>query len=124
MTEPLFSFVWEGKAVGVNNRYVGKTKKVLSPGYRKFKESIAWIAMVQNRRSAKTYDLLYLRISMRISKMRDSDSLLKPLFDGIEASKVLLNDRQIRGYTVMTFDKKRGETDRIEVKAYLFEGEV
>ena len=109
----VFDFGWVGKAVGVNNRYVNR-KFTLTAEYRQFVRNLSWCCYSANF-GTSIIDDVYLEITMRISRKRDSDSLLKPLFDAIQASGVIRNDRQIRGYRVEVEDKRRGELDWIEV---------
>ena len=115
---PLFHFTWSGKAVGVNARYVGRTKKRLSPGYKQFKRDIA-VTLLAGR-FPHTDEKLHLRIDMYVGPQRDSDNLIKPLFDGIQLSNVIANDRQIRSYTVDCKHKAKGEMDTIIVHAYKY----
>ncbi len=65
---------------------------------------------------------------MRIDAMRDSDSLLKPLFDGLEYDPklrigVIKNDRQIAGYSVIKSVHKKGYRDLISVTAFEWDEE-
>lgn len=129
--EPLFSFTWEGKAVGANHQFADKRSKRLNPAYAAFKHEIRTACSVRHESMGGLLPIIYpvplfLRINMYIDRMRDSDSLLKPLFDGLQFDPfsklgVIKNDRQIRGYTVITFPHKRGAADRIELKAYKWE---
>jgi Holliday junction resolvase RusA-like endonuclease len=119
-SKPLFSFVWKGRAVGVNHRYADKGSKRLNPAYTNFKHEIRF-ACTGNPPTIYTGEL-WLRITMHIDPARDSDSLLKPLFDGMEEHNItklgcIKNDNQIRGYSVSTYPHKRGEQDRIETKS-------
>ena len=132
--DPIFSFTWEGRAVGANHQFADKRSKRLNPGYANFKDLIRIACSIRQESMGGLLPLIYpkplfLYINMYIDAMRDSDSLLKPLFDGMEYDPrtklgVIRNDRQIRGYIVMTFPHKRGEPDRIEVKAYDLDGET
>ena len=121
--EPVFSFMWEGQAVGVNDRYKARTSKTLSPAYVSFKDYIAWQARADNPGLASNpiTRKLFVRITQVISAARDADSLIKPLFDGIEQSNIITNDNKIRNFNVITLDKERGQFDRITVAAYLLE---
>lgn len=126
--KPLFSLDWSGTACGVNDRYAGKRSKVLSPEYRTFKASLAGFLQTQTKLRDYTGKLL-LSIRQTIGASRDADSLIKPLFDSLESSNlcglpvrpVIKNDKQIRAYSVMCFDKPRGAPDHIRLKAYPLE---
>lgn len=126
--EPLFAFEWTGKAVGVNHRYADKGSKRLNPAYAAFKESIRMKSSggKGHREPPVTCDVV-LDIWMSIDAARDSDSLLKPLFDGLEWDAYtrigqLKNDNQIKGYYVVTEKKKRGTPDIVRVKALKVDG--
>ncbi len=109
----LFDVDFEGKAVGVNGRYVSRSFAT-SSAYKKFKDDIAVC-------TSGVLDFagdVGLDIRLTISKARDADSILKPLFDGIELSKVIRNDNQIMRFCVEKVAKKRGEPDKILVKGY------
>jgi hypothetical protein len=127
--EPLFAFEWQGKAVGVNDRYADRSSKRLNPEYAAFKESIRMKCSggKGHREPPVTCDV-FLNIWMSIDAARDSDSLLKPLFDGLEWDAYtrigqLRNDNQVRGYYVATDRKKRGTPDSIRVEAFKAERE-
>ncbi len=121
--EPVFSFMWEGIAVGVNRRYADMRSKRLNPEYAAFKANIAWACRTSNHGLVNNpiASKLFVRYAQFISASRDWDSLAKPLCDGIEDSGVIANDNKIRNVSVITIDKKRGQFDRITVKAYLLE---
>jgi len=119
MQHPLFTMNFKGFAVGVNHKFVNR-QFAISQRYRNFKEAIA----VCTNGSLGFAGDVELHIEMWISKPRDSDNLLKPLFDGMEMSGVFLNDNQITYYTVRKHRKKRGEDDRIIVRGYPDEGET
>ncbi len=119
--EPLFSFVWEGDAAGNNQRYKSRSNKHLSEVYAGFMDDIAMCCRAANPGMAarpitrKLFVLLY----QNIHPARDADSLVKPVFDGIEKSAVIGNDNKIRNFNVITTDKEPHSFDRIEIKAYL-----
>ena len=121
--KPVFSFMWEGVAVGVNDRYLYRTSKVLNPAYAGFMADIALRCLVDNPWPASNPidKKLFIRWTQVISAGRDADSLIKPLFDGIEKSGVITNDNKLRNGSWITIDKKRGQFDRITVSAYLLE---
>lgn len=133
--DPLFSFKWEGRAVGANHQFADKRSKRLNPEYARFMHEIransTWLqeAIMGGSVPLVFVGELWLRINMHIDKARDWESLLKPLCDGLEywptlRMGIIKNDRQIRGASIMTFPHKRGEPDRIEVKAYDLDGET
>ena len=133
-TDPLFSFKWEGKAVGANNQFADKRSKRLNPEYARFKHEIREACSIRQESMGGLLPLIFteeifIRINAHIDKARDWDSLIKPISDGLEywpALKlgIIKNDRQIRGGSIMTYSKKRGEPDRIEVKVYDLDGET
>ena len=117
MLAPLtkFNFIWKGKAVGVNDRYINRDM-VLNPEYLNFKESIAWTIRQRYGRWASSKSRVKLTVHFSLDPARDSDSLLKPLFDGIELSALIKNDNQIDEYHVTPIERhKRGELDTILV---------
>lgn len=116
-----FSFSWTGKACGVNKRYVNRSYSLTSQ-YRQFIASIILACRTQNPGVSVTDDI-ELDILFLVSPSRDSDSLIKPLFDGIERSGVIENDRQIKRYTVEVAPKKRGQDDEVRVDARAIKGE-
>jgi Holliday junction resolvase RusA-like endonuclease len=109
-----FSFTWHGRACGVNKRYVNRSY-ALSTEYRRFIAGIMLACRIQNPCVKATGDI-ELDIQLAVSPSRDSDSLIKPLFDGIERSGVIANDRQIKRYSVTVCAKKRGEDDEVRVE--------
>ncbi len=111
---PLFTTTYSGKAVGKNRKWVVK-KHVVSGEYRKFTEDIAMCT------TGGAYDFggeVQLDIKLTISKGRDIDSLVEPLFDGIEMSGAILNDNQIMRFSVEKVVKKRGTDDLISVTGW------
>ena len=126
----LFSFEWSGKAVGVNDRYADRRSKRLSPEYAAFKSLIRWASCDGMGHSKPPITApVWLCITMYIDKARDSDSLLKPLFDGMEWDAftkigMLKNDNQIKPYFVMPHAKIRGSDDLITVSAYPWAGNL
>lgn len=109
-----FSFTWTGRACGVNNRYCNRSYN-LTPQYRKFVADLAIACRLQNP-GAYFDGELALTVEMVIDGRRDSDSLLKPLFDAIQKSGVIGDDRQIKSYAVSVREKARGAMDEILVK--------
>jgi len=109
-----FAFDWQGVACGTNKRYVNRTFN-LTPEYEDFMASIAETCWAMNP-GVHLEGRISLKIHLRIDPARDSDSLLKPIFDGIEKSGVIKDDRQFRGrYTVDPVDKAPGELDEVVV---------
>ena len=121
--KPVFSFMWEGIGVGNNDHYQYRSSKKLAPGYDKFMEDISMTCRMANRGLLEhpISGKLFIRWTQVISAGRDADSLIKPLFDGIEKSGVITNDNKLRNGSWITIDKKRGQFDRITVAAYLLE---
>ena len=121
--KPVFSFMWEGIAVGVNDHYQYRTSKVLNPAYDRFMDDISAVCRAANHKLVQhpIAEKLFIMYTQVISAGRDWDSLAKPLCDGIEKSKVITKDNKIRNANVITIDKKRGQFDRITVAAYLLE---
>ena len=87
-----FSFNWIGKAVGVNKRY-GNRNYNLTAEYRQFRDGIAQACWAMNPGQKLSGKIIPV-VEMIIDPARDSDSLLKPIFDGIERSSMIGNDRQ------------------------------
>lgn len=122
--EPLFSFDWTGTAVGNNDRFEFRSSKKLNPTYASFKESIRFACCGSiARRSPPVCSRVFLYTRMHIDPARDTDGLLKALFDGMEwdaFTKIgtIKNDNLIRPYLVDPVDKAPGEPDRIIVKAF------
>lgn len=120
-SSPLFSFTWEGKAVGKNGKFLGRSSKVLSPKYRAFVADIADTCWANT--PARDYGRA-VRLEITISSsLRDAHNIEEPLFDGIEASGVIANDSQIKSHSLTALPHKRGAPDRIEVKAFNWEME-
>ena len=113
MTET-FCFHWTGRACGINNKYLTRSY-VLTPEYRQFLDSVSLTCRAANP-GVKLLGNISLSIQMTIDRARDSDSLIKPIFDGIERSGVIDNDNQIKSYRVDVSAKKRGAADEIFVK--------
>ena len=110
------AFHWTGKACGVNNRYVNRSYNLTSE-YRHFRDDVANTCWSQNAGMRLEGDVI-LVIQLTIDPARDSDSLLKPIFDGIERSGVLENDRQIRSYKVTVEAKRKGAPDEVRVMGW------
>jgi Holliday junction resolvase RusA-like endonuclease len=121
-SKALFEFSWFGKAVGVNRRYVGRQYR-LNPAYRGFKTDLAFMCRSQNMGLSRSpsHSDIQLLVTLKISNNRDADNLIKPLFDAIQASGVIKNDKQIMQYNVHAFNKKRGAPDVIHVTAWALE---
>jgi Holliday junction resolvase RusA-like endonuclease len=117
--ELLFSIVFEGDAVGVNRKYINR-RYTLNPKYRGFKESIGLLSS-REAKGSPIQDDLYLDIRMHISRAKDADACLKPLFDGLQLGRLIGNDRQIRGYEVIKTHKKRGTRDILICIGYRFQ---
>ena len=109
-------FTWTGKACGVNNRYVNRSYN-LTTEYRHFRDDVANTCWTQNPGQRLTGNVV-LVLQLTIDPARDSDSLLKPIFDGIERSGVLENDRQIRSYKVTVEAKRKGAPDEVRVMGW------
>lgn len=105
---------WEGKACGANRRLMpGRNGRFfLNPKYRVFKESMTATFLGREL----TYGDVHLEIRMRINPLMDSDSLLKPLFDSLQAAGVLANDRQVRSYNVRRENRRREDPDSLEIE--------
>ena len=110
------AFHWTGKACGVNNRYVNRSYNLTSE-YRHFRDDVANTCWTQNPGQRLTGNVV-LVLQLTIDPARDSDSLLKPIFDGIERSGVLENDRQIRSYKVNVEAKRKGAPDEVRVMGW------
>ncbi len=111
----LFEFHWIGKAYGKNKKYKDGAFH-LTPAYDNFLADIAETCWATNP-GVKVKGFISLEVHMWIDPARDSDSLLPPLFDGIEQSAIINNDNQIRGYSVAVKDKEKGQPDEIMVMA-------
>jgi len=114
--EKHIAFHWTGKACGVNGRYINRSYN-LTPEYRQFRDGIAETCRAMNP-GRKIAGEVVLLLQLTIDQARDSDSLLKPIFDGIEKSGVLENDRQIKTYKVTTTAKKKGALDEVWVMGW------
>jgi len=104
---------WSGKAVGVNKRLLWNPRlkrNVPNPKYKAFKESMAW-AIVPHKEVIT--GLVDVKLSVSLWKMMDSDSVMKPCLDAIEASGLIKNDSQVKNITIEREYHKRGELDRI-----------
>lgn len=114
------AFTWRGRACGVNNKYMTRGY-VLTKAYRDFRDGIALTCRAANPGQRLEGDVS-IALQLRIDPARDSDSLLKPIFDGIEQSGVIDNDNQITNYKVAVTKKKRGEDD--EVRAFAWQKRI
>ena len=117
-SKTVFSFAWEGTAVGINDKPNRGNAKVNNPAYNLFIDDIAFTCRAATR-ARGIERRLFIEIRQLIDRARDADSLVKPIFDGIERSAVIADDNQLRDFSVSTFDKERGRLDQIQVIARL-----
>lgn len=111
-----FAFTWIGKAGGVNKRFANRNYNLTSE-YEQFRDGIAEACWAMN--PGQNFDGKIIPvIEMIIDPKRDSDSLLKPIFDGIQRSSIINNDRQIKIYIVGAKTKVKSAVDEIKVKGW------
>jgi Holliday junction resolvase RusA-like endonuclease len=87
---------WNGWAVGENRRngYSRRTGRAFpNPKYQAFLKDLAWTIKL----AAPGVELSQPRVSFLLDAPRlDVDALVKPVLDAVEASGVIVNDREIR----------------------------
>jgi Holliday junction resolvase RusA-like endonuclease len=75
---------------GVNQRYIGRSKKVLSREYRAFKQGIALLARAKRRAYASKKKCTFLRVSLFLYTKKDIDNPEKPILDAM--NKIIYDD--------------------------------
>ena len=111
---------WIGKAVSKNNRI----------GVRAIKAGSKWRGMVYEKAEYKNFKkeisrlfppgntfngYVDIEIFVSLWKMRDTGNCLEPVMDGIEASGIIKNDRNIRHVKINREYHKRDEYDSIKI---------
>ena len=87
---------------------------ILSLRYREFIQALSWHFALVGR--PRIPDRVELSISMTIPNRTDSDALLKPLFDALQHSEVILNDNQIKKYAVEIVGISKNPRIDVEVR--------
>ncbi len=112
-----YLLVYTGETAGTNQRHmVSKGKIILTKKYRDFKKAL--INTWYNPKLKTVTKNIHLDILMLINKKRDSDSLLKPIFDALEGAKIIKNDNQIMSYYV---EKRIRKSNQDTIIVYLYE---
>jgi Holliday junction resolvase RusA-like endonuclease len=87
---------------------------ILSKQYREFIQALSWnFALVGRPKIAERVELAIL---MTIPNRMDSDALLKPLFDALQHAEVIVNDNQIKKYSVEVVGINKNPRIDIEVR--------
>ena len=115
---------WQGRSVSVNKwtavRVISKGGKHIAmvyktTAYKKFIESLANAMLSNDIKTVPSEAYIDIRIEMCLWKMRDSDSVIKPILDAIELAKIVKNDRQIKDIVIRRSYHKRDEPDTIRI---------
>jgi Holliday junction resolvase RusA-like endonuclease len=128
LAQALFSCMWQGKTISVNQWHEATTKTVTkkgglkrhqarlyqSPQYRRFKESVA-ISLRSHAKSqlfpsSSFFDLVVIAWLWR---MKDTDGIEKPIGDALEMASIIENDRQIRHKFTFRHYHRKNEPDTL-----------
>lgn len=104
-----------------NEKYVGRTKKVLSPVVNAYRRAVE--TLVLEKRVPRIHcDVEAFVILHPANDRRDSSNCLKVLWDTLEHVGVLKNDRQVKSFHVYRGNKH--PSDVIEVRFQAWGGPV
>ena len=113
----MICFEWTGKASGTNRRL--ETNRYgtiyLNPSYRAFKRGLILLLRNYNRSRPPLAGPVSVHLDLKISSLRDIDSLAKPVLDCLQKARIINNDRQITRLFITKENKRRRELDRIRV---------
>lgn len=107
---------WEGKSVGTNKRkqISYKTKAVYTPKeYKLFIKDLSYAIMAKKETYQGYVDVTLI---FELWKRKDSDSIIKPILDAIEAAGIIPNDNMVRNIYVYRAYHRRSEPDKIYIK--------
>jgi len=113
-----YTLFYTGEVAGTNQRHmISKNGRIITTRkYRNFKRALinSWIIQPQHKIKSK----IYIEILFIIDKRRDADSLLKPIFDSLEAANIIKNDNQIIGYFVEKQNRLKNQPNMIKLDIY------
>ena len=120
--------VWTGITVPVNRKNVMRSKAIFKRGYREVVPMIGTLPAYQSFicSMAKTFSHLpkfgktLVTLSMRslLHSRKDIDGIIKPVFDALERSGVIDNDKQIKMIVYESFPVKQSEQEMISVDLF------
>lgn len=116
--------IWKGLTVSVNkwtrSRVIKskKTGKLIPMVYstKEYKDFIKGMAEAFLNSDKHGTDYVDVEITCTMWKMRDTDSIIKPVLDAIEQSGVLENDRYVRDIRVKRLYNDRDDPDEVRVR--------
>lgn len=118
--------IWSGKVVSVNRWTRARVVRRKNDGkyiatvyttheYKDFVTSLSAALLADERvRYGKQY--VDVTITCYMWKMRDTDSIIKPVLDALEKAKIVDNDRYVRDIAVHRYYNDRDELDQVEVE--------
>ena len=115
---------WSGKAVGVNKwlscRVVHAGRKTFpkmyeTTAYREFKMELAMWIRANCKHKFHTASI-NVKITICIYTLMDSDAIIKPVFDAMEDSGIIDDDKYIQDFQVIRHSHKRGDRDSIKIE--------
>lgn len=112
MTFPSEFLLYSGKIASVNRRYM--KQHILSPEYRESLQSMSMLFASQWHEDPINENCSVL-IILTISKQRDIDNCLKPIFDALQHAGVIEDDKLISELMLMRSDKIRREQDAVSI---------
>ena len=107
---------WTGKAVSENDRLLpGRGRWRANPAYKAFKEGVAWMVRIEQKDTPPIKGPVCVRLFMELNPDMDAANIIKPIFDAIQLSCAIVNDKQIRTFSCYREDQEAGEDDRIGI---------
>lgn len=135
VSDAIFSAVWKGKTIGVNDWHDATTKTVTLPGgmkrrqariyqspvYHRFKENMAVSLRSQANSGgfSQTIDTYVdLVVGAWLWKMKDTDGIDKPIGDALEDAGIIANDRLIRHHFIYRHYHRKSEEDMLLIALF------
>jgi len=109
--------IWEGYPVSINKRYsIWKGRNILSKEYKSFKIDMTKQFYYQTCDLTK-FGKSKVHVILHVPSNFDSDALIKPIYDSLQAAGIIDNDSQIyHGEQIKDIQNKRGHATRIEIE--------
>lgn len=87
-----------------------------TPKYKQFKKKLTRHFKLCNLPKIEKY--IDVKLKTCTHRLKDSDAIIKPIFDALEDAGILKNDNRIRHFFVQRAYHKRGDYDTIVVEIY------
>ena len=107
---------WSGRAVSENDRLLpGKGRWRLNPGYKAFKEGVAYALRIKQLDAPPIEGPVCVRLFMELNPDIDAQNIIKPVLDGIQLAGVFKNDKQVRTFSFYRENRAAKDEDHIGI---------